>query len=94
MALQLAGSLERLTMTDLVKQNTDLVHKLPKCEFEMTHMEGTHIAKTRGILNGRSYKVTADVTICKYCGNFPGADANRKFCPALMKSLPTVKEQL
>lgn len=74
-------------MTKLTNREQGLVKNLPQCEFEMTRMEGTHIAKTRGVLNGRSYKVTADVTICKYCGNVPGANANQKFCPALMKTL-------
>lgn len=62
-----------------------LMKLLARCEFVPTHMEGTHIAKTKGVLNGREYRVTSDVVLCRFCGNFEGSDNNKDFCPALMR---------
>ena len=58
--------------------------QLAQCEFEPTRLEGTHKAKTNGVLNGRTYNVTSDLILCKFCGNFQGSNNNKDFCPALM----------
>jgi hypothetical protein len=64
-----------------------LLKRMAQCEYVPSHGEGTHIANTRGILNGRQYKVTYDMMLCKFCGNLEGSPNNQDFCPALMKAL-------
>lgn len=61
-----------------------MMKQLARCEFVPSHGEGNHIAKTRGVLNGRNYNISYDLVLCKFCGNFPGSPNNRDFCPALM----------
>lgn len=71
---------------ELVKARTwSVMKQLARCEFVLSHGEGKHTAKTRGILNGREYNIAYDMTLCKFCGNFEGSPNNKDFCPALMR---------
>lgn len=78
------------------KQNESLKGFFPNCEFVRTHLEGTHKArdyvrpdeedgKKLVSVTGRTYKVTSDISLCKFCGNMEGSPNNRYFCPELAR---------
>lgn len=72
-------------MSDIEKRNQALVRPDLSCVFIRTEMEGKHTSNTRGILRGRIYKVTADVVLCRFCGNLQGTI--RGECPERMRLL-------
>jgi len=69
----------------LVKSQLALAENL-RCRFSLQHLEGTHVAQTRGILRGRRYKVEMYTVLCEYCGNTPDSANIRDGCPALLKA--------